>query len=256
MEGTSLDRARTAHGGPPFLVTRGRIVGRQRAGGYARLRLAFEDHAPHVEPGQFLMMRFAWGPALPRAFATLGASEGVVDLLVKADGLLREALTAAPCDSLLEVRGPYGNPYIDCIDARRRYILVGGGSGVAPLLHFAATFPHLVDAVALGFRSAEARSLLPGVDLAAEEEAGETADDRLHARWREGLGILACGPDSLLASVARRYRDQPAVYVSLETRLGCGFGACLGCSIPTPSGMKRVCVDGPLFACSEVPWLG
>jgi dihydroorotate dehydrogenase electron transfer subunit len=252
----SQDRTGTAHGGPSFLVWRGRIAETCQGGGYARLRVEFDPEFPEVAPGQFFMARFAWGPALPRAFSALGAGRGWIDLFVRTDGVLREAMSDAPRGAVLEVRGPYGVPYADRIDPARRYVLVGGGSGVAPLLRFAEVHPGLVASLALGFRSGAVRELLPGIDLAVEDEGGETADDRLRAAWRDGLGVIACGPEPLLASVARRQRGNAAAYVSLETRLGCGFGACRGCSIPTPSGMRRVCVDGPLFACSEVPWLG
>ncbi len=255
MKGDIARHVGAAHSGPPFLVWRGRIVDRQTGGGYARLRVAIGDGFTAPVPGQFLMVRFPWGPALPRPLSALATADGCIDFFVKSDGLLREAMAAAPREAALEVRGPCGVPYLSRIDVGRRYVLAGGGSGVAPLLHFAATYPGLVEGAAFGFRSSGVRELLPGVDFACEGETGETADDRLRARWREGLGVLACGPEPLLRSITKRHRETPGAYVSLETRLGCGYGACLGCSIPTPAGMRRVCVDGPLFACSEVPWL-
>jgi dihydroorotate dehydrogenase electron transfer subunit len=255
VKGDVRGHAQTAHRGPSFSVRAGQVALVQEGGGYARLRIAFDGGFPMPAPGQFLMVRFPWGPALPRALSTLGAGAGWVDLLVKTDGVLREALSKAPLGTRVEMRGPYGIPYAERVDSDRRYALVGGGSGVAPLLSFAATYPQLVASLALGFRSGDVRRLLPGVDLAIEDETGETAEDRLRARWQEGAGVLACGPEPLLARVVRQFGTRPATYVSLETRLGCGFGACRGCTIPTPAGPRRVCVDGPLFACAEVPWL-
>lgn len=255
MDGESLRHEHTAQHGPSLLVRSGVIVEARRGGGYVRLRVELAAGLSAPQPGQFLMIRFPWGPALPRPFSTLSAKDGGIELLIKEDGLLREALAAAPSGAIVEVRGPYGVPYADRIDRDRQYVLVGGGSGVAPLLHFADSYPGLVAAMALGFRTSGARRLLPEADIAAEEETAETAEDRLRAVWRDGLGVIACGPEPLLAKVARAQRGNPAAYVSLETRLGCGFGSCLGCSIPTPAGLRRVCCDGPLFACSEVPWL-
>ncbi len=246
----------TAHGGPSFRLWPGRIVETREGGGYGRLRVAVDRGFPTPAPGQFVMVRFPWGPALPRAISALAAGDGWVDVFIKSDGILRGAMAKAPRDATLEVRGPYGVPYAERIDRGRRYVLVGGGSGVAPLLHFAERYPDSVAALALGFRSGGVRPLLPGIDVAVEDENGETADGRLTGSWHTGLGIIACGPEPLLAAVARRHREDPSAFVSLEVRLGCGFGACRGCSIPTPAGMRRVCVDGPLFACSEVPWLG
>lgn len=59
----------------------------------------------------------------------------------------------------------------------------------------------------------------------------------------------ACGPQIMLKYL-KEYNDQG--YVSLEARMGCGFGACMGCSIMTTTGPKRVCKEGPVFLASEV----
>ena len=59
----------------------------------------------------------------------------------------------------------------------------------------------------------------------------------------------ACGPYIMLKNLAKEY---PNGEVSLEARMGCGFGACMGCSIKTSNGPKRVCKEGPVFKASEV----
>ena len=61
----------------------------------------------------------------------------------------------------------------------------------------------------------------------------------------------ACGPYRMLEAVAKSLNDGE---VSLEARMGCGFGACMGCSIKTISGPKRVCKEGPVFKGKEVLW--
>lgn len=258
MKDLSQQGTQTAHGGPSFLVREGEIVETRQGGGYARLRvvLAPPFAAPMPEPGQFFMVRLPWGPALPRALSPIAAGDGWIELFIKADGLLRGEMAVAPPGTRLALRGPYGTPFVRKANLERRYVLVGGGAGVAPILHFAAARPDLVASLALGFRTPGVRALLPGADVAVEEEDGTTAFGRLAETWQDGLGVIACGPLPLLAAVSRDARWSPAAYVSLEARLGCGFGACLGCTISTPSGRKRVCVDGPLFACQEVPWLG
>ncbi|MBU1050665.1 dihydroorotate dehydrogenase electron transfer subunit, partial [Candidatus Bipolaricaulota bacterium] len=68
-------------------------------------------------------------------------------------------------------------------------------------------------------------------------------------------GIIACGPEPMLRLIAQQYRQEPFVFVSLEARIGCGVGTCLGCSIETSTGMQRICKEGPLFALEELPWL-
>ena len=61
----------------------------------------------------------------------------------------------------------------------------------------------------------------------------------------------ACGPYRMLEAVAKSF---PSGVVSMEARMGCGFGACMGCSIKTTSGPKRVCKEGPVFKGKEVLW--
>ena len=255
MERDSSKTSTTAHDGPFLLSPSGRLESKAVAGGYARIAIRVDSGLAAPRPGQFVLLRLREGPALPRAFSTLAAEAGRLEFLLKLDGTLRESLGRAAIGTEVVVRGPYGTPYESRIGRERRYILAGGGSGIAPLLHFAAAHPELTEAVAFGVRGRAVRDLLPATDLAIEEEDDETATERLQKRWKRGLGILACGPEPMLRGIAQRYAEEPDTYVSLETRIGCGFGACQGCSIETRSGMLRVCRDGPLFACSEVPWL-
>jgi dihydroorotate dehydrogenase electron transfer subunit len=245
----------TAHKGPCFSVPKAVLTHRQRGEGYARVSLAGIGDARIAQPGQFIMIRRLGSKALPRAFSVLGATEDRIELFVKLDGLLRELLGSAPLGTRFELRGPYGVPYEQRVDPQRSYVLVGGGSGAAPLLFFHQAHPELVDALVLGFRHSGADVLFPDLDLVVEAASGKRAHDRLAELWRPGLGIIACGPEPMLRAIAARYRDEPDVHVSLEARLGCGIGSCLGCSVPTTRGPRRICRDGPLFACAELPWL-
>jgi len=67
--------------------------------------------------------------------------------------------------------------------------------------------------------------------------------------------VFACGPLAMLEQLARTpgIRSRP-VQVSLEVRMGCGAGACYGCSIRTTHGMKRVCREGPIFDIKDIIW--
>ena len=67
--------------------------------------------------------------------------------------------------------------------------------------------------------------------------------------------LWACGPQAMLSAIAAHYpRDGGRILAALESRMACGMGGCLGCVIPTVSGNRRVCVDGPVFTAEEVMW--
>ena len=64
--------------------------------------------------------------------------------------------------------------------------------------------------------------------------------------------FCACGPLPMLRALCRA-ADKPG-FLSLEARMGCGFGACMGCTVPTKDGYKRVCKDGPILYKEEIVW--
>jgi dihydroorotate dehydrogenase electron transfer subunit len=67
--------------------------------------------------------------------------------------------------------------------------------------------------------------------------------------------IYACGPKPMLEAVAKIAAERNIKgYVSLEEKMGCGFGACLGCAVKTTNGYKRVCKEGPVFPLEEIVW--
>jgi len=231
------------------------LVERTSAGGYARIQLGLRDELPSFSAGQFLLLRFKDQTLLPRAFSPVRAEGTHAELLIKEEGLVREQLASCPPGTQIEVRGPYGTPLIEVIERDRTYVLAGGGSGVAPLLCFRAQHPDLVSGTVFGFRPAGVQALFPDDRIVAEERGDPLADSVTLSQRTEADGLIACGPEPMLASLARALPGDPDLYVSLETRLGCGIGACLGCSIETTAGMRRVCVDGPAFRAVELPWL-
>lgn len=241
--------------GPHFFWQKAQIIDRRTSERYARVLLRGPDLPTDVAVGQFVLVRYTDDPCLPRAFSVMSGSDLGLELFIKTEGRVREKFATAPMGTVFEVRGPYGTPYASKISSDRKYILVGGGSGAAPLLHFRKQFPDLVRGEVYGFRTGDACELLSEVSLTVENVAGLLAHEQLQAVWSSGLGIIACGPEAMLRLIAQQYRGEPDVYVSLEARIGCGIGTCLGCSITTATGMQRICKEGPLFALEELPWL-
>lgn len=166
----------------------------------------------------------------------------------------------------LNVLGPLGNGF--AVAPNDRLLLVGGGIGVPPLLGQAAFTAKNATAV-LGFRSAD-RAMLEEDYQDYCEAVYLCSDDGslgrhgfVDAQLKDILeqdknftAVLACGPKPMLKNVAKvAARYGVPCQVSLEERMACGVGACLGCAVQMADGtMKHVCKDGPVFDAKEVDW--
>ncbi len=221
---------------------------------------------------QFLHIKCGDGQLLRRpisvAMVRRGEPEDTAVLIFEDRGQGTRWLSRRKPGDSLDVLGPLGNGF----DFSRpgRYLLVGGGIGVPPLMGLGASLPWPTDAV-LGFRSAD--KAFPAVVSRFQGHCRRTflcTDDGSLGRQgfvdgqvREILekdagftSILACGPRQMLKSVAK-VAEEFGVHcqVSMEERMACGIGACLGCAIPMADGsMRRVCEDGPVFSAEEVAW--
>jgi dihydroorotate dehydrogenase electron transfer subunit len=230
--------------------------------------------AAKAKPGQFVMVKVAPGlePVLRRPFSLhrMDQDAGIVEIVYQVVGKGTDILTERRPGEELEVLGPLGNGF--SWQEEKRIGLVGGGMGIAPLLAAGeqAVSEGKEVVVFLGARSRdyllarEKFERLGQVFVVTDDgSVGEKAlvskplDEYLK---NQGLDlILACGPIPMLKAVAAISvaQDTPA-QLSLEQRMGCGVGACLGCAFPvradTPEGYtyKRVCHDGPVFWAQEV----
>lgn len=168
----------------------------------------------------------------------------------------------------LNVLGLLGNGFD--LTPGGRYLLAGGGIGVPPLYGCAQYASGKAVAV-LGFRSEEQVILAEQFAGTCENVFLCTDDGSLgfhgfvHQKVEEILrqdknftAVLACGPKPMLKGVAQVAAQYGVpCRVSMEERMACGVGACLGCAIPMADGsMKHVCKDGPVFDASEVDWNG
>ena len=172
----------------------------------------------------------------------------------------------------LDILGPNGNGFLspvrEKIEKKTKALLVGGGIGIPPMLELAKKLSCSVTTVA-GYRSKDEMFLTREL-----EEAGElviATDDGsfgykgtvIDAIKEAGIVcdvIFACGPRPMLKGI-RAYAEENHIpaYISMEERMACGVGACLGCVCSSTDvddhskvKNKRICVDGPVFAASEV----
>jgi dihydroorotate dehydrogenase electron transfer subunit len=215
-----------------------RVVAVEPIGPYRLLRVERGSVDPGV-PGQFFMLE-APGRPLPRPMSLCLAPPGELAFLIDPIGPGTRALCRLESGDELHLLGPLGNGFR--LDVERP-LLVGGGIGIAPL-------PYLSEALGrppavLGFRSdwhAQAAALVPNAEVVVEPTY---VTDAMPA----GRDVLACGPEPMLAAVARLARDAQLAW---EAPMACGYGACYGCAVEIDGELKRLCVEGPVLAAEAV----
>lgn len=215
------------------------------------------DCSDITAPGQFVELKIP-GRYLRRPISVCDWSENRLKLIYKVLGKGTEDMSYLESGSYITALSGLGNGFnIKAVPDRP--VLAGGGVGVPPLY---ALCKRLIEMgrhpyVALGFNSSE--------DVFYEEEFRAlgvpvniaTVDGSYGHRGlvTELIGqhdyALCCGPLPMLKAMHERVKGGQ---FSLEARMGCGFGACMGCSIETKSGAKRVCKEGPVFMREELIW--
>ncbi|NMD42678.1 MAG: dihydroorotate dehydrogenase electron transfer subunit [Firmicutes bacterium] len=238
----------------------------------------FDLEAPllaRAAPGQFVQLRIGsrTDPLLRRPLSVHYADpeRGRIRLLSRVSGGGTALAASYRQGEELDLLGPLGQGF-PFLDREEPALLVGGGIGMAPL-YFAAVQRRraaLPFELLLGGRSS---ALLPPDDyfsgdrlrpLIVTDDGSRGGKGTVTAlleqrleKVKEPLRVHACGPAPMLARVVELARSAgAAVYLSLEARMGCGVGACLGCVHPfLREGRieyRRVCRDGPVFDGEEV----
>ena len=210
-----------------------------------------------MRPGQFVNLAVP-GFALRRPISVCDLEAGRLRLVVRSGGRGTETLTALPAGQELSVLTGLGNGY-DLSRAGTCPVLAGGGVGVPPLYYLARALRQagLPVTVCLGFNTEselfyeeEFRAL--GCDVrVATVDGSRGTKGFVTALIPEGSYFYACGPVPMLRSLSRL--EMPGE-MSLEARMGCGFGACMGCSQRMTGGMRRICREGPVFRKEEILW--
>ena len=211
-------------------------------------------------PGKFVEVSLP-GFFLRRPFSVCGVEGDELTLAVKLAGRGTQALHELPAGAQLEVLTGLGRGF-DLARSGGAPLLLGGGSGTAPMLYLARELAALGTrpAAAIGFGTAaeccferEFRELCS--DLRVFTQDGSRGERGLVTQALERGGysfVYACGPLPMLRAVDEK-SAAPGQF-SLEERMGCGFGACMGCTVETKNGPRRVCRDGPVFGLGEVRW--
>ena len=223
-----------------------------------RMRL-LGDAAGLDKPGQFLNIRLA-GKFLRRPLSVCDADDASVTVIYKVVGSGTALMAGLPAGEKLDILTGLGNGY-DLADAGGRPLLIGGGVGIPPLYLLAKKLRQQgreVTAV-LGFNTADELFLTGDMPALGCRVIVTTVDGSYGKKGfvtdalPDGHSYFyTCGPEPMLRAVYRA--TAISGQFSFEQRMGCGFGACMGCTCRTVSGLKRICKDGPVLRKEEILW--
>ena len=210
-------------------------------------------------PGQFVDIRLD-NLYLRRPISVCDRQNDVLTLIYKVVGKGTEVMAALKPGTVLNVLTGLGNGY-DLSLSGASPLLLGGGVGVPPLYLLAKELiaQGKKVQVILGFNTAAEVFYEEAFKALGAEVTVVTADGSYGAKGfvtdvlpAEYSYYYTCGPLPMLKAVYRACQGEGEY--SFEERMGCGFGACMGCSIKTTDGYKRVCKDGPVLKKGEIVW--
>ena len=210
-----------------------------------------------ILPGQFVNIRVE-GQFLRRPISVCNINNGVLTIIYKVVGVGTEAMSRLPIGTQLDVLTVLGNGY-DLSKAGDKPLLIGGGVGVPPMYMLARQLREAGKAVRviLGFNTKdevfyeeEFRAL--GCDITVTTVDGSHGVKGFVTNALDGQQsyYYTCGPLPMIKALLQAAGTNGEV--SMEERMGCGFGACMGCTIQTTQGPKRVCKEGPVFPAEEL----
>ncbi len=246
--------------------------------------------AKAAEPGQFVQLSTSQFLRRPISIMSVDREQGTVELGIRAVGIGTRELIGLKIKEMVSVMGPLGHGF--SFEKIKELIVVGGGIGIFPLVMVLEEAKRLAIPTTLicGFRSEQEAMLLErlrnlahrcvfssdtgGLDfhghaaaaltqeISSRREVGEGvfAKNTTDANMHSSIHLITCGPIPLLRAVATIASDNKIPCdVSLESRMACGIGVCLGCAIPIideSNGVayERCCHEGPVFKASRVAW--
>ncbi len=212
-----------------------------------------------LRPGQFVNIRLN-GLYLRRPISVCDSEHGWLMIVYKAVGKGTEQMSRMRAGETLDVLTGLGNGY-DLSKAGDAPLLLGGGVGVPPLYMLARKLREQGKAVSvvLGFNTKSEvfgeeafRRLGCAVTVTTADGSYGTKGFVTDAVPESYSYFYTCGPEPMLKAVFRK--TVTSGQFSFEERMGCGFGACMGCSCKTVTGYKRICREGPVLEKEEILW--
>ena len=217
------------------------------------------DTSAITASGQFVNIQLT-GKFLRRPISVCDYDESTLTIIYKVVGAGTEQMSAMKPGEMLDILTGLGNGY-DLSLAGDRPVLLGGGVGVPPMYNLAKKLIAMGKEVSviLGFNTASeifyeqefkalgCKTYVTTVDGSYGKKGFVT--DALPENYTY---FYTCGPEPMLKAVYRA--TTTSGQMSFEERMGCGFGACMGCSCKTLTGYKRICKDGPVMKKEEILW--
>jgi len=215
------------------------------------------DSSAISRPGQFINIALD-GYYLRRPISVCDWDEGSITIIYKIVGDGTRYMSTLQPGYTLDVLSGLGNGF-DTASAGNSPMLIGGGVGIPPLYGLAKRLG-VQSTVVLGFQAAadafyvdEFKAL--GTHVIVTTENGSLGMQGRVTDAMQGINpshIYTCGPEAMLKAVYNASSCEGQY--SFEERMGCGFGACMGCSCKTKHGYKRICKEGPVLQREEIIW--
>ena len=233
------------------LVLQGEMVEAMKAGQFLHLRVPDDAH---------LLRR-------PISISSIDKLKKQCHLIYRIEGSGTAIFSSLKPGDSLDVMGPQGNGFdLSGLNKDSKILLVGGGIGVPPLLEVAKQLHErgVEITTVLGFATKNAVILED--ELAKYSQVFVTTDDGsygikgnvsvvINECDTEFDAIYSCGAPGMMKYINQTFYDHPRAYLSLESRMACGMGACYSCVLKVPDSetiSQRVCEDGPVFKTGTV----
>ncbi len=220
------------------------------------------DTTAITQPGQFVELSLD-GYFLRRPISVCNYDQGTLTLIYKVVGKGTAQMATLAAGTKIDTLTGLGNGFDTSVE-HSHSLLVGGGVGVPPLYRLARNLiaEGKKVTVVLGFNTAAEIFYREQFEALGAEVIVATADGSVGVKGfvtdaiaQSGVNadyFFSCGPLPMLRALTTALTIPGQI--SLEERMGCGFGICMGCSIQTTSGAKRVCKEGPVFRKEEILW--